>query len=189
MSTKGPITKFPAEGLRTSRRFITSHNADGKGVFVVDDEGEHHRIMVQGAGVANIIYSTAENPVDMNNDKDLFYARDNEPGIHVSNGSVARLIDFAPGIESPIHRAMSIDYGVVIEGKFLLTLDSGESRVMLPGDMSVNRGCMHKWKNLDEEKSGRMVFVLLDVTPYKVNGQVLEEYLGDLAGDYAHAKH
>ena len=31
---------------------------------------------------------------------------------------------------------MSIDYGVVIEGKFLLTLDSGESKVMLPGDMS-----------------------------------------------------
>lgn len=31
---------------------------------------------------------------------------------------------------------MSIDYGVVIEGKFLLTLDGGESKVMLPGDMS-----------------------------------------------------
>ena len=40
-------------------------------------------------------------------------------------------------MESPIHRAMSIDYGVVIEGKFLLTLDSGESKVMLPGDMSM----------------------------------------------------
>ena len=32
---------------------------------------------------------------------------------------------------------MSIDYGVVIEGKFRLTLDSGESKVMLPGDMSM----------------------------------------------------
>lgn len=52
------------------------------------------------------------------------------------NGSVARLIDFAPGMESPIHRAMSLDYGVVIEGKFLFSLDSGESKVMLPGDCS-----------------------------------------------------
>ncbi|KAL2824225.1 hypothetical protein BDW59DRAFT_87185 [Aspergillus cavernicola] len=185
----GPITKFPAEGLRPARRFITSHNGNGEGVFVSDDDGAHHRVMVQGGAVANIIYTTAENPVDMNEDKDLIYARENEPAIHVANGSCARLIDFAPGMESPIHRAMSIDYGVVIEGKFLLTLDSGESKVMLPGDTSVNRGCMHKWKNLDEEKAGRMLFILLDVTPYKVNGEVLEEYLGDLAGDYADVMH
>ncbi|RYP12515.1 hypothetical protein DL765_007277 [Monosporascus sp. GIB2] len=182
---QGPITKFPADGLRHARRFITSHNEEGKGVFIVDDDGDHHRIMVQGQAVANIIYSTKGEKVDMNGDKDLIYARDNEPAIHVPGGSVARLIDFAPGMESPIHRAMSIDYGVVVEGKFLLTLDSGESKVMLPGDMSVNRGCMHKWKNLDETRPGRMLFVLLDVQPYSVGGKVLEEYLGDLAGDYA----
>lgn len=39
-------------------------------------------------------------------------------------------------MESPMHRAMSIDYGVVIEGKFQITLDSGEKKIMLPGDMS-----------------------------------------------------
>ncbi|KIA75508.1 hypothetical protein HK57_00007 [Aspergillus ustus] len=189
MSLANSITKFPADGLRPARRFITSHNEKGEGVFVADDDGAHHRIMVQGGAVANIIYSTADNPVDLNGDKDLIYARENEPAIHVANGSVARLIDFAPGMESPIHRAMSIDYGVVIEGKFLLTLDSGESKVMLPGDTSVNRGCMHKWKNLDESRAGRMLFILLDVTPYKVNGEVLEEYLGDLAGDYADVAH
>ncbi|KAL2862207.1 cupin domain-containing protein [Aspergillus lucknowensis] len=182
---KGPITKFPAEGLRHARRFITSHNKDGEGVFVVDDDGDHHRIMVEGLAVANIIYSTAGNPVDMNDDKDLAYAREHEPSIHVPHGSVARLIDFAPGVESPIHRALSIDYGVVIEGKFELSLDSGEKRVMLPGDTSVNRGCMHKWKNLDEEKPGRMLFVLLDVEPVKVNGENITEYLGILEKDYA----
>ena len=51
--------------------------------------------------------------------------------------------------------------------------------------LGVNRGCMHKWRNLDEKKCGRMLFILLDVTPYKVNGQVLEEYLGDMEEDYA----
>ncbi|KAL4942704.1 hypothetical protein BDV06DRAFT_211608 [Aspergillus oleicola] len=186
---QGPITKFPAEGLRHARRFITSHNKDGEGVFVVDDDGDHHRIMVEGLAVANIIYSTAENPVDMNDDRDLTYARDHEPSIHVPNGSVARLIDFAPGVASPIHRALSIDYGVVIEGKFELSLDSGEKRIMLPGDTSVNRGCMHKWKNLDEEKPGRMLFVLLDVKPVNVNGESLTEYLGILEKDYANTGH
>jgi hypothetical protein len=78
MSSFTPLTGFPAPGLRTSRRFITSHNKDGKGVFVVDDTGDHHRVNVGGRpGVGNIIYSTAETPVDMNDDKDMKYARDN----------------------------------------------------------------------------------------------------------------
>ncbi len=50
--------------------------------------------------------------------------------------------------------------------------------------LGVNRGCMHKWKNLDEERPGRMVFILLDVAPYSVNGKVIEEDLGDMAPDY-----
>ena len=108
-----------------------------------------------------------------------------KPGIHVHNGTVARLIDFAPGVESPLHRAMSIDYGVVIEGEFELTLDSGESRMMYPGDMSVNRATNHKWRNAHPTKSGRMLFVLFDVKPLKVNGKVIEQDLGDLTSEYA----
>jgi len=54
----------------------------------------------------------------------------------------------------------------------------------------ANRGCLLKWKNLDETRPGRMVFLILDVTPYKVNKQVIEEDLGDVARDYVarHAK-
>ena len=45
------------------------------------------------------------------------------------------------------------------------------------------------WKNLDEQKPGRMVFILLDVKPLKVNGEIIQEYLGDMEKDYVHAKH
>jgi hypothetical protein len=48
---------------------------------VVDDDGAHHRVMVRGKGVANIIYSTGSNPVDMNDEKDIAYAKDNEVGL------------------------------------------------------------------------------------------------------------
>lgn len=78
MATKGPITKFPADDLRPARRFITSHNEKGEGVFVVDDDGDHHRIMVQGQAVANIIYTTKGAKVDMNDDKDMEFAKNNE---------------------------------------------------------------------------------------------------------------
>ena len=74
----GPISKFPADDLRPARRFVTGHNPKGEGIFVNDDDGAHHRLMVNGNAVSNIIYTTEGNPVDMNNDKDLFYARDNE---------------------------------------------------------------------------------------------------------------
>lgn len=181
----GPITRFPGDGLRHARRFITTHNKAGQGVFAVDDDGDHHKVMVRGKGVANIIYSTSSNPVDMNDEVDIAYARNNEPGIHVPNGSVARLIDFAPGVESPLHRAASLDYGVVIEGEFELTLDSGAKRIMLPGDCSVNRGAMHKWRNANPDKYGRMLFILLDCKPLYVEGKLISEDLGDLAGEYA----
>lgn len=77
-SDTGPISKFPADDLRPTKRFITSHNKSGQGVFVGDDSGEHHRVMVRGKGVANIIYSTSSNPVDMNGEADIRYARNNE---------------------------------------------------------------------------------------------------------------
>ena len=77
-SDTGPISKFPADDLRPTKRFITSHNQSGQGVFVGDDSGDHHRVMVRGKGVANIIYSTSSNPVDMNGEADISYARNNE---------------------------------------------------------------------------------------------------------------
>ena len=74
----GPITRFPADDLRASQRFITSHNGRGEGIFVATDNGDHHRVMVNGKGVANIIYSTKENPVSVASEADIEYARKNE---------------------------------------------------------------------------------------------------------------
>lgn len=99
---------------------------------------------------------------------------------------MARLIDFAPGVESPLHRAVSLDYGVVIEGVFKMVLDSGEERIMRPGDISVQRATAHKWINITGNGSlpGRMLFVLLDCNDVYANGKKMEGYLGTLAKDY-----
>lgn len=84
-SDRGPITRFPGDGLRHARRFITSHNSEGRGVFVGDDDGDHHRVMVRGKGVANIIYSTQANPVEMNDEVDINYAHENEVSTALSS--------------------------------------------------------------------------------------------------------
>lgn len=96
------------------------------------------------------------------------------------------MLDFGPNLESPMHRAMSIDYGIVLEGEFELTLDSGESRIMRKGDISVQRATAHKWKNITGggTQAGRMLYILLDCKPVVVNGETIEGYLGDLEKEY-----
>jgi quercetin dioxygenase-like cupin family protein len=97
------------------------------------------------------------------------------------------MIDFAPGVESPMHRAVSLDYGVVIEGIFKLVLDSGEERIMRRGDITVQRATAHKWINISGNGllPGRMLFVLLDVNDVYAGGKKLNVYLGALAKEYA----
>ena len=83
-----------------------------------------------------------------------------QPGLHIHSGSVVRLIDFGPGLESPLHRAMSIDYCIVLEGEFELSLDSGQSRIMRRGDISVQRATAHRRRNITAggTEPGRMLF-------------------------------
>lgn len=107
---------------------------------------------------------------------------------HSPNGTIVRLIDFAPGVESPFHRTLSLDYGVVIEGVFELRLDSGESRLMYPGDVCVNRGAMHKWINKTPEGSGRILFVFLDCKPLFLEGTEIRQDLPTSIDEYPYLR-
>jgi quercetin dioxygenase-like cupin family protein len=178
---------FPAPGLRRTVRHITGHDAEGRAVFLSTDCGDHHTIIGEQQALGNILYSTNETPVDMNNDKDLLHAKEHEPPLHYKNGTVVRMIDFAPGLLSPMHRSVSLDFGVVLEGEFELLLDSGEKRVMRQGDVSINRGGAHTWRNMTGNGTlpGRMLYVLIDSKPIvTLKGEELGEYLAELAPYY-----
>lgn len=83
-AAKGFITDgFPAPGLRKTQRLITGHGADGKGHFIFTDNGDHHRVMGEQQAVAVIPYSTKDNPVDLNEDVDVAFARENEVRVSV----------------------------------------------------------------------------------------------------------
>lgn len=76
---EGYITDgFPAAGLRRTQRHITGHTDEGKSVFLVTDCGSHHRVMGQQQAVANILYSTHQTPIEVNNDADLKFAAEKE---------------------------------------------------------------------------------------------------------------
>lgn len=58
---------------------------------------------------------------------------------------------------------------------------------MNPGDVAINRGGMHKWRNVSDTHAARMIYVILSVKRVVAAGKELEEDLGYLAKEYPSA--
>jgi len=91
-----------------------------------------------------------------------------------------RMVDMPPGALSPMHRTVSLDYGVVLKGEIELILDSGEKRLMRQGDLSVQRGTMHAWRNTSSTEWARMLYILIEAKPLNFEGKALGEDYGGL---------
>jgi quercetin dioxygenase-like cupin family protein len=92
-------------------------------------------------------------------------------GTTLKNGTIFRVIEFAPGLAARNHRTDSIDYIVVISGEIDMELD--DSRVHLrTGDVMVQRGTIHNWINRGTEP-WVLAVVLVDAKPVEVGGTVL----------------
>ncbi|MFV0934158.1 cupin domain-containing protein [Pseudomonas jessenii] len=58
------------------------------------------------------------------------------------------------------HRTDTVDYGVVLEGEITLELDEGRTRQLKQGDLVVQMGTRHAWRNTSN-KPARLLFVLV----------------------------
>lgn len=61
---------------------------------------------------------------------------------------------------SGYHTTNTIDYGVVVEGEIVLDLGNGRERPLRQGDMVVQVGTRHAWRNRSD-RPARMFFVLI----------------------------
>lgn len=170
--------------LRRHSRFITAHNADGKAVFsdAVPSEAPIRKVM-GGDMEFSLMFTTKGFPVSMNKDQDIETYKgylENAPKITIPNGTVCRTVDFPPGYTSPMHRTQSCDFGVVIEGDIELILDSGETRQMKKGDVAVQRGTNHAWKNAGKDTWARMLYVLQESEEVMVGDKPLVEDEGGI---------
>lgn len=172
-------------GLPRVQRFITDHNEEGKAIFSTKvPEALDWQKLPDGAKFA-LGYATDQFPVTLNNEADLqrYEAFQKDlPGITVPGGTVLRLVDMLPGALSPMHRTVSLDYGVVLEGQVELILDSGETRLLNKGDIAIQRGTNHAWRNPSSTKSSRMLYVLQESKPLEIEGKRLGEDYGDMPG-------
>ena len=172
--------------LSHPNRYITTHDATGKAILdtSIPAEAPFYELPNKDAAFAQA-YVTSGFPTTLADDADIATYKDflqSPPGLTVQNGTVLRYVDFPPAKTCPMHRTVSLDYGVVLEGAVELILDSGETKVMNRGDVCVQRATMHAWRNTSETEYARMLFVLQPCQPFDTATGKTEEQLGVMEG-------
>jgi quercetin dioxygenase-like cupin family protein len=98
----------------------------------------------------------------------------NPSPLNPPNGTSCTIIEVPPGSVVPMHRTATLDYGVIIDGATELVLDSGETKSLAKGDVFVQRGTAHSWRNVTEkhENSGilRVFFVFQPIERVQLEG-------------------
>lgn len=182
MASSSVPLKSDNSGLPQVHRYITTTNAEGKAVISTEVPAAAQWQTTAPQVDFFLGYATRQFPVSLAGDKDLTsYSKDlaSPPGLSISGGTVLRYVDIGPGNLSPMHKTVSLDYGVVLEGVVELVLDSGETRVMNRGDVCIQRATNHAWRNVTPNSGwARMMYVL--VAAAKNEG--FTEDLSDMTG-------
>jgi mannose-6-phosphate isomerase-like protein (cupin superfamily) len=167
--------------LRSTRRIVTGHDAQGKAVVLFDDRVTAKQ---RGTNGVTLFWVTSEFPVDAASAADRAQTPIGVPP--PKNGTVFRVVDFAPasphaapvdhieilramGIDpatqgyarhANTHRTRTIDYAIALDGEIDMLLDDTEIHVKA-GDVLVQQATNHAWVN-NGTKPCRIVFILID---------------------------
>lgn len=150
--------------FRVPRRIVTGHDAEGVSVVVSDGPVPVTRELPEDGVAFHEVWMTSTAPA-------VIEAGPEDPtagAITVpppSHGTRIRINEFLPdslgpdGLQSPMHRTQSIDYGIVLEGEITLILDDSEVTARA-GDIVIQRGTDHAWANRGDTIA-RVAFVLV----------------------------
>ena len=69
-----------------------------------------------------------------------------------------------------MHKTNTVDYAIVYEGEIWLELDEGKTVHLIPGDVVVQNGTRHAWRNKGS-RSATMLFFLNGAKGDKENGE------------------
>jgi quercetin dioxygenase-like cupin family protein len=159
--------------IKPIRRVVTGHSTIGTAIFSSDESFETVVIPSGDAAMATI-WTTTTVPADCNDETD---GRKRDAGTTLKGGSVIRIVDMLPNASSPMHRTSSIDYGIIIDGTIELELENKEIKTLNKGDIIVQRGTIHKWRNPSSVEICRIVFILTEAKPFLLNGEPLSEVM------------
>jgi mannose-6-phosphate isomerase-like protein (cupin superfamily) len=143
-----------------TRRVVTSHDADGRAVFLSDGTPPNTLVAPNGIAVSEVLWldgppRTADDGLQ---DREGAFELEPPPG-----GASLRIITIPPPpddapeadrwirveTEDPdrpgMHATDTLDFMVVLDGEIVLGLDDGEHRLG-QGDCVVQRGNQHRWR-------------------------------------------
>ncbi|KAF3206587.1 hypothetical protein TWF191_001251 [Orbilia oligospora] len=167
---------------------ITANNKEGKAVIHSSTPATWIPLLNDKMAF-NVVYTNTATPqLSTTADIESYYSlmQNGGPGLTMQGGTVCRIVDFGPGVEPVMHRTQSLDFGVVIEGEIELGLDGGESEksVLKRGDVAIQRGTNHAWRNVTPNNGwARMLFVLQSSEEIKIEGKVLRENVEEAKED------
>jgi quercetin dioxygenase-like cupin family protein len=148
------------------RRVVTGHDEGGRAVVIIDETCKAASLREGVSGT--VVWSTEGFPVDNSGNADTAQRR---VATSESNGTVFRVIEYAPGGGPRMHRTESIDYAVVLSGEIDMQLDDTEVHLSA-GDVLVQRGTIHAWSNRGREPCV-IAFILIGAEPVSIGGRVL----------------
>ena len=174
------------------RRIVTGHDEQGNSVFVSDDFAPRAQSFTSIPGHAMAqLWATSAPATLPENGRDP--TLEGTSLIPAQGGTSIAMFDFPPDtvMQNPVdgvqafgelsaalpgliesfepdhpgmHTTATIDYGIILEGEMWLELDNGQSRLVKAGDIVVQNGTRHAWRNKSERIS-RALFVMIGVSP------------------------
>ncbi|ORX33272.1 hypothetical protein BD324DRAFT_640328 [Kockovaella imperatae] len=157
--------------LPAPNRIVTGHADDGSSTITAEGPAQFSRLNTASLTQMSIAWDSLF-PSPLSGEDT------GKPGgglpIYDSDKTRFWITDTPPHGQSPMHRTVSLDYGICIAGELTLLLDDGSERVLKPGDVVVQRGTMHQWFNRTDQWC-RMAFICCGAKePFVVNGSELK---------------
>jgi hypothetical protein len=153
---------------------VTGHTSAGKSTIISDTIQPPTLWSPESVNAKYDLHYTGESPAVIDTEVSQGKWVDEiaqHPELISENGSTFRAFNFSPGSVSvcilhviatrddlltyyflqPVHRTVSLDYGVVAKGSVVLELDDGACITLREGDTIIQRATMHCWRNESTE--------------------------------------
>ncbi|TDL25428.1 hypothetical protein BD410DRAFT_826672 [Rickenella mellea] len=170
MSEPQPTPTPAATPLAPIRLVITGHNTSGAST-VIEDKVAHGRAFNDKPNSAlstSLFRTDVQKPT---NDVDFVESQVKGPVVG-EEGSTFSATDLPPHSVTPFHRTISLDYAIVTSGNIICQLNHGVRVPLKAGDVIVQRGTIHAWRNETDEWA-RIFCTMIASKPVGVAGKTL----------------
>jgi quercetin dioxygenase-like cupin family protein len=154
-----PNAKLPSP-WRVWRRVVTSEGPDGRAVVIADGEPGNTSIVNNTRLTRLWETATVPTPIPFSEDAGATAGVAYRPGFEGTSFYIAEIPGGEQAPSIPMHTVDTVDYMLILSGRVIYALDTGEEIELQAGDFLVQGGNNHTWINRWDETCV-LVFVVL----------------------------